>query len=262
MKRLLLFLVVLNATPLLAQEPQPATVRKLVKVQHVNAGEVGNLLQWIRYYPSRELGTIILEGSAEDVAKAEEIIHAVDQPGTQSKRLGGVFGEAVEMGEAVEIDAYFLSAGAALAGGPVPPLVMSAVTELQKRFSYTQYGLLDSTLVRVSIASGPAQVQGQFARTEGGPVSYSLRVEPTRVVDGTGGESIRLSNLIAEWKIPYQEQVTNFETGQTSKQNLTRDLRIETNVVVPEGKLVVVGKAGSPTSAEAIFLVLRARIVE
>jgi hypothetical protein len=254
MKRLVLILACCSvlATAAAAQEKQPPPVRKLVKVEHVNAQEVGNLLQWIRYYPSRELSTIILEGSPEDVAKAEEIIHAVDTP-----RAGFAGYEG-----AVEIDAYFVAAGANAAGEPVPPLVAPVVAELQKRFSYAAYGLLDSTLVRASVRSGVASVQGQFARTDDGPISYKFGVNPSDVSEANGARSVRINSLHAEWNIPYREQVTNFETGQTSTQTMTRSLRIDTNVSLPEGKLVVVGKAGSPTSAEAIFLVIRVRLVE
>jgi hypothetical protein len=254
MKRIVLILACfgLFAAPAAAQEKQPPPARKLVKLEYTDALSVGNLLQWIRHYPSRELSTIVLEGSAEDIAKAEEIIRAVDTPRPAPDRYEG----------AVEIDAYFLAAGAKPAGNPVPPLVAPVVAELQKRFSYAVYGLLDSTLVRATVRSGTAGVRGQFARPDEAPVSYELSVKPSDVSRANGVRSVHVGELHAEWSIPYREQVTNFETGQTSTQTMTRDLRIDTNVSLPEGKLVVVGKAGSPTSAEAIFLVLRARLVE
>jgi hypothetical protein len=77
-----------------------------------------------------------------------------------------------------------------------------------------------------------------------------------------GKRVIKLNQVIAEWKIPYKSPYTDSQSGKTSYQIFSRDLRIATDVSIPEGKLVVVGKAGSPTSAEAIFLVLRARLVE
>jgi hypothetical protein len=236
-----------------AQEQKPdTTVRKLVKIEHENAEEIGKLLQWIRYYPSRSLGSIILQGTPEEVAKAEEIIRAVDQPHIQQPRYEG----------AVELDAYFLSAGAELVGQAVPTLVEAAVAELRSRFPYAEYGLLDSTLLRISVGSGEAQVRGEFASESSGPVSYRLSVTPSQVLREKGARSIYLDNLNAQWSIPYREEVTNFETGQISMQKMTRDVSIQTDVSVPEGKLVVVGKAGSPTDAQAIFLVLRARLVD
>ena len=245
---LALFATLALAAPGFGQ-PQPP-VRKLIQLQHVQVEEVANLLGGMPTWQSRELGALVLQGTAEEVAKAEEIIRAVDRPGAGNASEGSV-----------ELDAYFLSAGSESSGGPVPPLVEPVVAELKKRFNYTHYGLLDSTLVQVSIGTGAA-VDGQFTGTAELPTSYSLAARPIRVSGEPGSRTIRLNQVIAVWKIPYRTQHSDPQTGHTSYQTFTRDLRIATDVSVPEGKLVVVGKAGSPTSAEAIFLVLRARLVE
>jgi hypothetical protein len=227
------------------------TVRKLIKLEHVQTGEVMELLSgWIRTFPSRELATVILQGSPEDVARAEEVIREIDRPGADSISEGSV-----------ELDAYFLSAGAESSGGVVPPLVQPVVAELQRRFSYAHYGLLDSTLVQISIGTN-AHVEGLFTGTEELPTSYVLRAKPTRVSGAKGERLVKLSDVQAHWRIPYRDRALDKDIGQMIDKTYFRDLRIQTDVSVPEGKLVVVGKAGSSTSAEAIFLVLRARLVE
>ena len=250
MKRFLSILVILAAAsvPAFAQESQPETVRKLVKLQHVSTDSVADLLrEWIATFPSRHLGTLILQGTPDEVAKAEEVIREVDRPGSQSSFEGSV-----------ELDAYFLAGGAEPMGGAIPPLVMPVLLELRQRFSYAHYGLLDSTLVVANVRKG-ANVDGQFSREDGDPVSYRLRFNVDDVKDSERGQLVDLGNLDAQWTIPYKEKVTSFEGGQANVQVAARErhLRIQTNVSIPEGKLVVVGKAGSPTSAQAIFLVLR-----
>ena len=239
------------AAPSIAQEQQRE--RKLVKLEHSNAESVGKLLSWIRYYPSRELSTIILEGTPKDIAKAEEIIRAVDVP---RGKIAGFRGS-------VELDAYFIAAGSEAAGEAIPALVEPVVSELQKRFPYERYSLLDSALVQVAYLAD-AQVRGQFSRPDGDPITYLLEAKASDITGPEGAKTIYLHELLAEWSIPYKEKVTTLKDGKGSTEvfNRQHELRIRTDVSIPEGKLVVVGKAGSPTAAEAIFLVLRARLVE
>ncbi len=236
-----------------AASAQEATARKLIKIEHANANEVVKLLiSWVKVLPSRELGVIMVVGTPEQVAEAEAVIREVDKP--RSPHFEPFQGS-------IELDAYFISAGEDASGGSIPPLVAPAVEELTQRFAYEHYGLLDSTLVRVAVDE-EAFIRGQFTGTEKEPTRYSLQAKPreVRVEDGTA--TIRIADLEARWDIPYKQSSLDKETGVPQIHTYYRDLRIQTDVSIPEGKLVVVGKAGSPTDAQAIFLVLRARLVE
>ena len=256
MKRCLLIIVALAGFSVAGANPadaQQEKVRKLVQVEHVDVQEIANLVGWIRFYVSRQLGTIVLEGLPDEIAKAEAIIREVDQPRSKQDLAEG----------RIEIDAYFLAGGSEATGGPTPELLEPVTAELRKRFTYAGYGLLDSALVQANVGKG-ARVTGQFSREEAEPVSYTLAINSTSARQAEGGRTIFLGGLRAEWNLPYKERVTNLEGGHENTQVYNREyeLRIDSDVSIPEGKLVVVGKAGSPTTAQAIFLVLRARLMQ
>lgn len=237
----LVLAVALFACPLLGQTEQQL-VRKVVRVQHVNAEELAKLLhEWVGASPSRQLRAVALQGTQQQIEQAEQVIRQLDVP---SKPNVPRTIDTVEI--TVHLIGVVASEGDSFGGSPLE----SVVSELQSQFGYEYFRRLDSFSLRGLLGKGlsvEGALPGDGLAQDG--LEYRFEANTRSWVDEEMGP-VELRGL----------QVTLRRRSDTQHAN---QVKIQTSLRVPQGKLVVVGKAGTDDSLmEGLFVVLSARIVE
>jgi len=243
----MLFAASLAIFPAAGQE-SPEVVNKVIRLQHTRPENVTRLLQrWTegRLVPSDALGLVSVSGSAEEVTRIEEAIRTVDVPRAVAE---------VDGRQNVELTVYFLGVDDQGQGEAFDGPLGAVVEQLKHNFPYRGYRLLE-TLVARGRTGRPFEVNGALIGDQNSlrPSMYQFR----SLVDGVSGEgdsqSISLTNLRAGMRSPVQ--LKNDEFKYT-------DLGVNTDIDIPPGKLVVVGKAGTKASPGGMFVVVSARVVE
>ena len=231
----------LLACPLWGQSDQQF-VRKVVRVEHVNAEELAGLLhKWVGTSPSRVLRAVALQGTQQQIEQAERVIRELDVP---DKRNAPRTIETVEV--TVHLIGVVGAEGDSFSGSPLE----SVVSQLRTQFGYDAFRRLDSFSVRGLMGKG-LSVEGALPG-DGLPrdgFGYKFQVNTRKWSDDSAAD-VELSGL----------EVSLHRRSDTQHAN---QVGIQTSLGVPQGKLVVVGKVGTDDSLmEGLFVVLSARLVE
>ena len=242
MKKLfsMLFAALLFAGMMVAQE----RTTKIITIKNGNLQQifhtVVNLLAGTGVNASSDNEHIILTGPKDSVAGFEEIVKQLDV-----------------VKKDVETTVYMIVASAQSGNAtPMPPELDSVVKQLKSIFSYKGFKLLDSFVLRSRDGQG-ADTSGFVPAQEGSQkIIYQLRYQRMGVqaTDG-GGHLIRFDGLKFGLRVP---TVVNKE-GSISYV----EAGINTDVDVPEGKKVVVGKTSAVEGPDsALILVISAKVVD
>ena len=226
-------------------------VTKMLKLEHIDPNSVRNLL---RLFPvslraDSELGLMVVCGSPRTVEFVEKTVKQLDVPSAQPARSEN---------RNVEITAYLVGASrAGDSGSEVAPLLRPVVEQLRERFPYQEYRLLETTSLRLRSRSGErSSISGLIPdlAVEGAePASYQFSVRLNAIQSAPSGHTISANQVNLTARIP----VRTSERSSTHSQ-----VHIDTQMNFPEGKTVVVGKAGVQGVVDGIFLVLHANVVE
>ncbi len=179
---------------------------------------------------------------------AEEIIKRYDVPQAATAVTVHQYG--------VEIVAHILLAGPKGSSGDALPADLEPVAkQLRSVFGYTDIRLVDTALIR-----GLEHRESIVSGTLGGLVDglktsshYRVRIKKIAVESGGKGNSVYLEGFDFSVNIPY-------ETGPGQSQSM--GLGFDTDLKIPEGQKVVVGKSHIGPGNEAMILVLSARVAE
>ena len=139
----------------------------------------------------------------------------------------------------------------------MPPALEAVVKQLQANFPYQGYTLLETLTARAQFGPQQIQLNGLFpAGTfyEKGAATYTLRLRARRTSGEAGIRSIALEQLQLFLRVPVSEGEGRFSFSEAGV-----DIG---ELGIPEGKMVVVGKAGTAGPVEGVFLVLRAQVVD
>ena len=226
-------------------EPQQR-VQRVVTIKHGNLSGILHTL--------RELGVsvsssdnehVIVSGTKDAVAGYENIIKELDVPPVVRKDI--------------EMTAYMLVASSQAAIAATTPAELDPVIkQLKSLFNYKAFRLLDSFVLRSRDGEGgdtngfvqplDANIPPNFKLT------YMFHFNRAIIDGGQGGNAIRVEHLRLAVKVPLLSS-----GGQVNYS----DLGISTDVDVPEGKKVVVGKtSGIEGSDGALILVISAKVVD
>ena len=237
--------------------PAEPTVRKLIRVKHVDIKQFIPLfgpLGQISYSP--DLNLIMFVGPESIAAELEATVREFDVPGQAQQRTA----------ENVQIIFHLLGVTDEASSLPLPGPLKEVVRELKRTFPYKNYKLLETAVVRsrVSQPGRPAiaKAYGVFPSSShlgAGPESYKLKVQVKGVSGAQGSRVIELEQLSFEASL-FVESFPASENRLPQYQHTS--LTIQANVSVPEGKTVVVGKAGAGGVTRGIFLVLTAKVVD
>ena len=188
---------------------------------------------------------IILSGAKEVVSSFEEIIKQLDVPPVAQSN--------------VEIDAYMVVASAhADSHNPIPAELEPVVAQLKGLLSYKSFRLLDSFVLRVRSGErgeNSGSVEPSSPAPEGVKITYHFEFSKVRVDKGDAARLVRLDNLRLDINAP---------VGVNTKGEVHwSGASIHTDVDVPEGKKVVIGKtSGIEGSDSALILVISAKVVD
>jgi hypothetical protein len=223
-------------------------VSKMLKLEHVDPDSVRGLLSHLpaSLRSDSELGFLVVHGDPSTVEFVEKAVKQLDVPSARPTNTN----------RNVEITAYLLGASRADdSGSEVAPLLRPVVEQLRERFPYQGYQLLETASVRLRSRERSA-ISGlipDLAVEGADPASYEFGVHLNAIQPTPSGHTISVNELVLAAKIPVR----------TSTGSLTSShIRILTQMDLPAGKTVVVGKAGVQGVIDGIFLVLQANVVD
>ncbi len=239
--------LVLNPARSSAQTPEESKiVKRVIPVRHIDPAAVGNSLRrWVsEMIASKELGVITVIGRAGDVAEVEAAIRSLDVPPADDPEAN------------VELTVHFLGVTDEEHTEELPDGLDAVVEQLRPRFPYPGYRLLDTLLARIRVGRS-VEVSGVEPDPQGGgrsvrPMIYQFRTNLVGVSGSAGPKTIHLQNLRAGFRTPVL-------TAGDNAYNYA-DLGVNTDIDVPEGKLIVVGKTGMQGKARGMFVILQARV--
>jgi len=240
MKRLLLTLLCVSV--LFAQEP----ISRVVQIKHFQpdfASPVLDILSAgkVRWRPDNNLKYIALHGPAELVEAMEAALKKLDVPAPAEKNI--------------ELTFHMLLASAQGESSAIPPDLTGVAQQLRNVFGLKSIRVLETAVMRGR--------EGQQMETSG------LVALPVKV-DATPQYNIRLQKLLTSPsekavlvridKLEFRVSIPSLKIGG---QGLTYDsASISTNVDVREGQKVVVGKSGLDATAQSVFLVVSAKVLD
>ena len=227
------------------QTPEGDWVTKMLKLEHINPNSVYELLRNlpVSLRTDSELGLLVVHGPPSMVEFVEKTVKQLDVPSRSENRN-------------VEITAYLVGASrAGDSGGELAPLLRPVVEQLRERFPYQGYQLLETASVRLRSRERSA-ISGlipDLAVEGADPASYEFGVRLNAIQPTPSGHTISVNEIALRASIPVR----------TSAGSLTDSrIQIQTQMDLPAGKTVVVGKAGVQGVVDGIFLVLQANIVD
>ena len=220
-------------------------VQRVITIKNGNLGAifrtVKELMQGSSVVASQDNDHIVLSGTKEAVAGFEEIIKQLDVPLSKLN---------------VEVTVYMITASAQTGASNLPPGLDPVVAQLKNVFTYKSFHLLDSFILRSR--SGDHGETSGFLPAAGPNVpantktTYQFRYNRV-TVDGGNEHLIRLDGLRLSLQMPIADSKGQF---------MFKEASIFTDVDVPEGKKVVVGKTTAEGADSALFLVISAKVVD
>jgi hypothetical protein len=197
-----------------------------------------------RIFVVNSTNTLVIRATPDQLEMVQQVIDATDKPRPATSSGNVEF--VVQLIEGTD------------QATPSPPKGLEEVIrQLSNTFPYGGYRLVETFIVRAKIGDKNAEVSGMIPNiaAEGLPPSrYSYSVRARAVVPQGSGRAIQLEALRLNLSVPVP-------TGNSGQYNFT-DIGIQTEMSVPEGKTVVVGKAGAAGPIRGLFLVMTAKVVE
>jgi hypothetical protein len=211
-------------------------ITKAVTLQYPN-GVDGRVLDDIGLIVKRSGAVWVITGTPERVATAEAILKQLDVPPTPFVRT------PPPPRKSIQLTAYLIIASRnEVPGSPLPKDLESPVHQVASVFPYKSFSLLDSIELRLLNGTNGAEVKGILPQGQAYPQggTYDLSVNRTELVEETPANLIRIGKLGI----------------------IVNNVRVETDVDMTENQKVVVGKANIDGSANALIVILTAKVVE
>jgi hypothetical protein len=235
-----------EAAPAQAAAETPEEGIKVLRVRSEDASQIAELLQSyeVSVRRSDRLGLITIAGRPENVARAEQAVREIEKLTMRSP---------TPTAQDVELTVHFLGIvqeDSALPPGPLGEVV----AELNKTFPFPGYKLLETVVLRTRVgeSSGINGLLPEILGEGTPPTTYSFDSRVSTIEPRQNSQLIRFDLLRASIRLPIRQGT-----------NVTfQDIGIRTGLEVPDGKTVVVGKAGSVGESQGYLLVLTAKVVQ
>jgi hypothetical protein len=242
-----------------ASEEKPKWIQKVIDVKYADtvalAKLLGNLTQGDsdprinRAIAQPDLHAISIGTYDPSFLKlAEEIVKRYDVPQAAPSLTRPQLG--------VEIVAHILLAAPKGSSGNALPADLDPVAkQLRSVFGYTDIRLLDSALIRGREARRSDLIGSLSGLMEDQkhPADYRITIRKISVEPSGKANSVALEGFDFSARVPYEVRAGQFENT---------NINFSTDLSIPEGQKVVVGKAHVGTTDGALILVLSARVVE
>jgi hypothetical protein len=188
------------------------------------------------------LRQVVIFGSADHVAHAEELLRKFDVP------------EVRKPARTFEFTIYLVGAyadAARMRGGPMPADLDSVVKEMRGAFAYKGFSLLDAIPVTARTSSRVTEYEGILPVTAvGTSVKHFYRVfmeDPFLLDDGK-----TVMTPAFRFRVDIPNPATGAKAGETG---------IQSDLAVREGQKVVLGKIRLDDGENAVFLVITVKIL-
>ena len=226
------------------QKPPDKGPVKVIQLKYADPGRIRQLLSSFggTIQADEQMKVLAVTGTPAQVEAVEEAIKKLDVPPPPARN--------------VELTAYYLMATPQPSQGTdLPPDLNDVATQLKKVLTFRGFHLLNTTLVRIRDGEG-AQIHGAAGHPPGG-ADFGLSI---RRMDIGGGEEKPTIHL-RELSFSISESPTTIEPKGTATKNLSH-AELRTDIDIPVGQKVVVGKTSFELSDNAIVLVLTARVTD
>jgi hypothetical protein len=234
---------------------KPKWLQKVIDVKYADPAALEKLLRG-------------LEGDNRDRVNAQPDLHAISV-GTYDPSFLKLAEEIVKRYDVpqaapsltrpqlgVEIVAHILLAAPKGSSGNALPADLDPVAkQLRSVFGYTDIRLLDSALIRGREARRSDLIGSLSGLMEDQkhPADYRITIHKISVEPSGKANSVALEGFDFSARVPYEVRAGQFENT---------NINFSTDLSIPEGQKVVVGKAHVGTTDGALILVLSARVVE
>jgi hypothetical protein len=246
MKKLLMILPVFSCVLLAADTAAPVT--KLMTFRYTNAQDVLPIIPALGITASiyRIDNSVLLSGTSEKVAAAEEMLKKLDVP----RPMPG----------SVEIKVYLILASQKPDDGKPTAELDSILKQVRPEFSYKAYRLLDVAALRVRSGQG-ATTHGMIPYLDGSPNcgDYRLGFKTVNLID-LAESAVEITGLEVNVSVP-ETMTTTTVDGKAQTQVMQKTVGISTDLVFKEGQQVIVGKSNLDGKEDALIVVLAARAV-
>jgi hypothetical protein len=219
---------------------------KIIPVRYVNVNHLRELVAIpnVSVKADDQMRVLVVSGRPDAVAAIEEMVKKLDVPPT-----------ADPTGPNFELSGYLVSGTSQGRADEVPPDLNGVVKQLHSLFPYKSYRVMETLVMR---ASASPQNRSSNASTSGilpGTNSEYVFGYFTATMPSGPSRSIRLGGLFLNVRTPTSERNKDGEP-------IRREVGIHTDVDLPEGQKVVVGKSNYSGADDALILVLSVKFVE
>jgi hypothetical protein len=243
-----------------ATKPPEEFVTKVFEVRHANVEHLASVLGNVFRGSIRGDATMRIIGvhvPKDTLPAIEDVIKRFDVPPVATKN--------------VELTAYLLMGSDQAAPDGAPPELQPVIKQLRNVFSYKGYRLVETLILRSREEGAPANIKGvapSSAGQEFPPTTYTFGINKVRITSDEKGRVVWLERLSLGARVPivtgsFQPGAGGVGVGPlANKQFNYMDTGITADVDVREGQKVVVGKANIEGTANALFLVVTAKVAE
>ncbi len=222
------------------------TPPKIIPVRYANVGRLSQLVQipGVSVRADDQMRVLVVSGRPDAVAAIEEMVKKLDVPPT-----------AEPTGPSFELTGYLVSGANQSRTDEVPADLNGVVKQLHSVFPYKAYRVMETLIIRASpTRPGYNSNSSTSGILPGTSSQYDFGYNIATMTSGPA-RSIRLSQLYLTIHTP---------TPERNKEGriVTRDVGIHTDVDLPEGQKVVVGKSSYSGADDALILVLSVKFVE
>jgi len=226
-----------------AQKPPDKRAVKVIQLKYADPERILHLLFSFggTIQADEQMKVLAVTGSPAQVEAVEEAVEKLDVPTSPTKN--------------VELTAYFLQATAQqIPAFDLPPELDEVATQLKKVMNFRGFRLLNSTLVRIRDGE-EARIQGAAGQPPSG-ADFFLQIHRMDIGAGEKEPTIHLRGLNFSISVTPTPSEGKLSMGKPSS------AQIATDIDVPVGQKVVVGKTSFEMSDNAVVLVLTARVVD
>ncbi len=209
------------------------SITRVFELSHVEPIQLASTLSLFdaQVQANNNLRTLTVRADATVMPAIEDVVSRLD---------------ILRVERAAEVTAYVLRASD-LGGTSVPASLDVVVEQLRNVFAYSGYELMDTLVVR-GVDGGEPSVQGTISLDVTGipnrPVFYNFSGEFRVIEPDEGPDALRIGHMSFGFRIPIVSS-----TGPDTEQFQYIDTGINTDVEIPEGSQIVVGKATVGDSA-------------
>ena len=226
---------------------------KLFDVKYASVEALSGMLNDLRHgsspdraIPQPDVHAIAVEAySLAFLQSAEELIRRFDVPEMN-----------VAQNHDFEIVAHILAASRApITGDALPKELMDVAKQLKEMFGYTDVKLIDSTIEHCR-EGRDAFTRGSVSGLSDGaaqPSTYEMTHKVVRYEPGANKGSVTLYGFQFKIRLAY------LPSGQSAGPTQWQDVTFQTDLNIPEGQAVIVGKSKIGTEDKSLVLVLQVR---